>query len=75
MTSQNHPLASVEKAFFEDVPKLEPAWVTLDNSSTMQRFMSQKARLLEFSITPKLQVSNQAVTLGFRHATSWRTTL
>ena len=60
MTPQNHSLASVEKAFFEDVLKLEPAWVTLDNSSTMQRFMCEKARLLGFSITPKLQVSNQA---------------
>lgn len=60
VTPQNHPLASVETAFFEDVLKLEPAWVTLDNSSTMQRFIFEKARLLGFSITPKLQVSNQA---------------
>ena len=60
VTPQNHPLASVETAFFEDVLKPEPAWVTLDNSSAMQRFVFEKARLLGFSITPKLQVSNQA---------------
>ena len=60
VTPQNHPMASVEKAFFEDVLKPEPAWVTLDNSSAMQRFMFEKARLLGFSITPKLQVNNQA---------------
>ena len=60
VTPQNHPLASVEKAFFEDVLKPEPAWVTLDNSNAMQRFVFEKARLLGFSITPKLQVNNQA---------------
>lgn len=60
VTPQNHPLASVETAFFEDVLKPEPAWVTLDNSSAMQRFVFEKARLLGVSITPKLQVSNQA---------------
>lgn len=60
VTPQNHPLASVEKAFFEDVLRPEPAWVTLDNSSAMQRFVFEKARLLGFSITPKLQVNNQA---------------
>ena len=60
MTPQNHPLASVEKAFFKDVLNPDPVWVTLDNSSAMQRFLFEKARLLGFSITPKLQVSNQA---------------
>lgn len=60
VTPRNHSLASVEKAYFEDVLKSEPAWVTLDNSSAMQRFMFEKARLLGFSITPKLQVDNQA---------------
>lgn len=45
VTPQNHPLASVETAFFEDVLKPEPAWVTLDNSSAMQRFVFEKARL------------------------------
>ncbi len=59
VTPLEHPLARFKKVAFRKVLTKDYAWVTLDNSSAMQRFMFEHARQEGFPITPKLQVATQ----------------
>ena len=59
VTPPDHPLSRLKQASFKKVLAKDYAWVTLDNSSAMQRFMFEHAHQAGHDITPKLQVATQ----------------
>lgn len=59
---EDHPLAAFESIPFEK--SLAYEFVCLDNSSAMQRFIFEKARMLGHKIVPRIHVGDQSLLVG-----------
>ncbi len=59
---EDHPLATFESIAFEE--SLSYEFVCLDNSSAMQRFIFEKARMLGHKIVPRIHVGEQSLLVG-----------
>ncbi len=59
---KDHPLAAFESVDFART--LDYEFVCLDNSSSMQRFVFEKARLLGHKISPRVHVGEQSLLVG-----------
>ena len=59
---EDHPLAAFKRIPFEK--SLAYEFVCLDNSSAMQRFIFEKARMLGHKIVPRIHVGEQSLLVG-----------